>query len=863
MKKSLFSLILFVILLVIAPCVHSASHYVRSGASGAATGADWTNAWTTLPSPLIRGDTYYIADGDYEAYTFNDPEVSTQVITVKKAIEADHGTATDWQSSYGDGQAIFSGSLYINTSYYTISGSKKDSMTSGHGLVISLSTADGTYGIDLADNNSISNVNVSFIEIHGPSISSVAVGGISCLAYSPKTNLTFSDLYIYNTRLAITSRGASYITFENNYIGPTAPKDVGDHGEAWSDAGSSHVTIRNCVFQNIFSTTAVIAWNLGQTGSSTSYWDIYGNVSWNKPGVSPVYSQNGFTYVKTGNTISDMKIYNNAFVNIGSGSFGSADGGGSLGCPGGTNVFFYNNIFYYNRGNAIYQGGTSANNWFYYNYRVDRLPNASLDASAVSAGTNNVLGSSDPFVDWQNGDFRPNASTTAINAGKTLTTGYDNIDPSDSIRGSDGYWDIGTYEAMVTGSVTTTITGGGEDGMWRIADMIPEDSWHESGYTKTGIIIGSHTVEFQDVYGWNTPADDSVTVSEGATANASGTYTAQTASITVTMSSENPTGSGWSVDGGSNWNASGATLSGLYVYNSPYTITFKTVTGYTKPSDITNLYLTSGQTASYTVGYTLPVGDLIVYLDPEDAVNSGAQWRRVGTTPWFDSGETEENITAGDYDLEFKDVTGWDTPANIVDVTISAGETTTVDADTTYVRQTGSLTVTISPAGAVTAGAQWRIVGDETWQDSAATQADIPTGTYIIEFHAATGYVTPNNIAGVVITDGGTTELDSTDGALYVEAYGSLSITFSPNNPTGAHWAVDGGDWQDSGDTVTDIDVSANPHTITYATVSDYTAPATENFYAVADTLTSWTKNYVPTTPTKSIGCVFNASFGR
>ncbi len=424
------------------------TYYIRPGAGGSNDGSNWANAFTSIPTGnnLLRGCTYYLADGSYGSYTFSSAESGSQYITVKKATIADHGTSAGWLDSYGDGQAVFSGPLFFDTGYFVVTGTKKDSMTSGHGIEISLSAGDGIYGIDLADYNTLSNITVSFIKIHGPSISSVATGGISCLAYNPKSNLTFSDLYIYNTRLAITSRSATYITFENNYVGPTALKDVGDHGEAWSDAGSTHITVRNNVFQNIFSTTAVIAWNLGQTGESTSYWDIYGNISWNKPGVTPVYSQNGFTYVKTGNTIHDMKIYNNVFVNIGSGTLGSDDGGGSLGCPGGTNVYFYNNLFYHNKGNAIYQGGTSANNWFYDNWRVDRIPNVSLDASAVSNGTDNVLGGSDPFVDWQNGDFTLKQTSSAKDAGKTLAAGYDNIDPDGRVRGSDGYWDIGALE---------------------------------------------------------------------------------------------------------------------------------------------------------------------------------------------------------------------------------------------------------------------------------------------------------------------------------------------------------------------------------------------------------------------------------
>ena len=42
-----------------------ANRYVREAAAGANDGTDWTNAYTTLPASLTRGDTYYVADGAY------------------------------------------------------------------------------------------------------------------------------------------------------------------------------------------------------------------------------------------------------------------------------------------------------------------------------------------------------------------------------------------------------------------------------------------------------------------------------------------------------------------------------------------------------------------------------------------------------------------------------------------------------------------------------------------------------------------------------------------------------------------------------------------------------------------------------
>ena len=78
------------ILLIGAPSAQAANHYVRAGATGSASGNDWTNAYTALPSSLIRGDTYYIADGSYAGYIFNTAASGTTLITIKKTVITDH-----------------------------------------------------------------------------------------------------------------------------------------------------------------------------------------------------------------------------------------------------------------------------------------------------------------------------------------------------------------------------------------------------------------------------------------------------------------------------------------------------------------------------------------------------------------------------------------------------------------------------------------------------------------------------------------------------------------------------------------------------------------------------------------------------
>ncbi|MBN2514013.1 MAG: C10 family peptidase, partial [Sedimentisphaerales bacterium] len=72
-------------------------------------------------------------------------------------------------------------------------------------------------------------------------------------------------------------------------------------------------------------------------------------------------------------------------------------------------------------------------------------------------------------------------------------------------------------------------------------------------------------------------------------------------------------------------------------------------------------------------------GSLCVTLGPEGALTSGVQWRRTGTSTWFNSGETETGIITGPYTVEFKNTIGWVRPANAA-VTILKNQTTELSA---------------------------------------------------------------------------------------------------------------------------------------------------------------------------------------
>ncbi|MBN1865866.1 hypothetical protein JW916_01110 [Candidatus Sumerlaeota bacterium] len=201
------------------------------------------------------------------------------------------------------------------------------------------------------------------------------------------------------------------------------------------------------------------------------------------------------------------------------------------------------------------------------------------------------------------------------------------------------------------------------------------------------------------------------------------------------------------------------------------------------------------------------VGSLHVTIGPQEAVDAGAQWRRVGTAGWFDSDETENGIPSGSHTVEFKSVSGWNAPAN-VPVTINSGETTTLSGSAaTYTPPPGSLQVVLGPPEAIAGGAMWRLAETGSpWRDSGYTETDLSPTTYTVRFKEALtpapGWCIPPN-RNIVVNPAQATQIDQT----YV---GRVRVTIDPPAAVsdGAQWRVMGvGPWRDSGESESGFDV--------------------------------------------------------
>jgi hypothetical protein len=293
---------------------------------------------------------------------------------------------------------------------------------------------------------------------------------------------------------------------------------------------------------------------------------------------------------------------------------------------------------------------------------------------------------------------------------------------------------------------------------WRRQGTVP---YLNNGAVEVGLTSGPAVVQFKPVSGFITPNDLDVTILTDQITSVTGTYTALPPAtalqvfIQPTPTSATLAGAQWRLVTPTTTTLfldSGATVAGLT--SGPATVIFSPVAGWVTPTTQTVAILTN-QTVVTTGTYTLVppvVTALQVFIAPAVAANAGAQWRRVGTTTFFSSGFIETGLTAGPAVVEFNSIIGWVSPAN-QNVTLLTGQTVVTTG--TYAAA-GSLQITIEPASAVAAGAQWRPVGTTPYFNSGDTEPLAP-GTYDVEFKALAGFTSPVNLTGLVVVAGATT----------------------------------------------------------------------------------------------------------
>jgi len=311
-------------------------------------------------------------------------------------------------------------------------------------------------------------------------------------------------------------------------------------------------------------------------------------------------------------------------------------------------------------------------------------------------------------------------------AGDYCDIAYTNTEKGDFLVGcSYSNTTLGVYKRAV--AFTVNMPGAPEGAQWS-----PDGgtTWFAAG---AGFApqAADNTILFKDVEGYFTPASVVVPEAEREYTLAEGTYVAKVGDITVNLAPEGaaPLG-GWMLVNSamsptaiSSWNASGATEADVPF--GQYTVTFKDVAGYQKPDDMAvDLTTTEGLVLT---GTYRQVGTLTVVIDGP----AEAKWIVSGIDGLFNSGQTLK-LEAGEYTVSFTEVADWVKPADMT-VTITGNN----DSKTlvgVYDESTGSISVSIEPAAAVSEGAKWSVDGGATWNESGATVADLDPDEYTVIF---------------------------------------------------------------------------------------------------------------------------------
>ena len=391
----------------------AACHTVTPSGSGGKTGADWNNAYAGIPSTLVRGDIYYLADGSYPGYTISQAASGTSTIEFRKAQSYDNCTSTGWNTStMGSGQAIFTGATYIQTSYLVFNGNgtlteagcggalgSSNSITAGPPTPSDCGISMNNYG----RSNSImlyiqsgTNLTFKYMEIEGSGDNT----GDQHEIFGPisgATNNLFSHLYLHYAGCVFMQDLGSNTTVDHSYFwGTEVNGGSACHGQAEFEIGGTNNGVRsNNVYRDI---TGTAIWTFAASVGHNDNWKFYNNVVyWSSPKLSfnPGLSDAALDCIN-GNLCTNFTFVQNTIANCYSGAvFGCQGGIGFADGASGCSAVVENNVWYGNTGGiGLTQCGSMTLTEDY---------NSFVNTGGFHGGSHDVSvssGAPNPFVSW-------------------------------------------------------------------------------------------------------------------------------------------------------------------------------------------------------------------------------------------------------------------------------------------------------------------------------------------------------------------------------------------------------------------------------------------------------------------------------
>lgn len=454
----------------------AACHAVGPAATGDGSGSSWTNRMKNLPATLVRGDVYYLADGNYGTYTFSTPNSGTTTITIKKAQAYDYGRTSDgctndisagWnQSTMGAGQAnwneFYGGTKTPQPGYLILDGNGKSATSCGIapsavtsasdcGLKITASQGQDS-DFDIGANNNDGNHRtpswtIRYFEIMGGGDANNGAQSeeeIRCRGACD--NFLVDHVYFHETGCDFFKvPWTTSFTVQNSYIRQNMSSAT-CHGQLWySEVNISNVDFHSNIIQDIQGTGIWVC----LTGCQASNVNIYNNVLWRAAGSTRPGTSNGiFSCINSGNKCTNWSFIGNSVINY------TADYAGALGthCDGNPDTFIWkNNLFYgispSDRIDFQTCGGslTESNN----TYLNSGTPKSGIGSTDIVIST----GAPNPFTNWQNGVFTLASQNANWSGGTVLSAPY-NVDFVGSSRpDSSGVWNRGAYQYQTNTAV--------------------------------------------------------------------------------------------------------------------------------------------------------------------------------------------------------------------------------------------------------------------------------------------------------------------------------------------------------------------------------------------------------------------------
>src|SRR5665213_2062240 len=328
------------------------------------------------------------------------------------------------------------------------------------------------------------------------------------------------------------------------------------------------------------------------------------------------------------------------------------------------------------------------------------------------------------------------------------------------------------------------------------------------------------------------------------------TTTAQTGSLVVNLSPSN-IGGQWQVNG--TYYNSGDLDNPLTP--GQYTVSFKPISGYTTPASFPVNIVASAQTttnATYTAiaatTYTLTLNA----VSGQGSITPSPIGSGGGNSFTYNSGSLVQltaNPSPGYHFTSWSgDASG---TANQTTVTMNSAKNVTANfASGDPGLET--ISVTLLPQAAITAGAQWKFNGFG-WTNSGVsyTTSLLGANQNYLQFQNVSGYLTPSPFY-VTVGGGQTTNItvtyqqDTTPGLLT----GALSPPDAVN--AGAHWHVNGGTYGNG----TPVSLAPGNYTVTFDSVSGWTAPASQPVTMQPSQTINIAGNYTPPAGQPAIGSI-------